>query len=122
MCEPLKTFTDIPVRVPDNLNLDAYLGRGRQPGEEELDVDVAPSKPPFSLSRMLPTPVASTHPVFNVEALSQLEAMGFPAVRCQRALLATGNASADMAAGWLFEHMDDPGRRLLSLRMKLTDP
>lgn len=41
--------------------------------------------------------------------MSQLEAMGFPVVRCQKALLATGNSDAEMAMTWLFEHMEDPG-------------
>ncbi len=40
--------------------------------------------------------------------MAQLEAMGFPTVRCQRALLATGDADAEAAMEWLFAHMDDP--------------
>ena len=42
-------------------------------------------------------------------ALSQLESMGFPTIRCQKALLATGSADAETAMTWLLEHMDDPG-------------
>jgi len=42
--------------------------------------------------------------------MSQLEAMGFPTIRCQKALLATGNNDADSAMSWLFEHMEDPGK------------
>lgn len=41
--------------------------------------------------------------------------MGFPEIRCQRALLATGNRSADVAMEWLFSHMDDTGTMLQSL-------
>ena len=41
--------------------------------------------------------------------MAQLEAMGFPTVRCQKALLATGNSDASAAMEWLFQHMDDPG-------------
>lgn len=53
-------------------------------------------------------------PQFNEGAMAQLEAMGFPAIRCQKALLATGNtADAEVAMGWLFEHMEDPGRLLM---------
>ena len=48
-------------------------------------------------------------PEFNAEAMAQLEAMGFPTVRCQKALLATGNSDANAAMEWLFQHMDDPG-------------
>ena len=39
--------------------------------------------------------------------MSQLQGMGFPEVRCQRALLATGNGDAEAAMNWLFGHMDD---------------
>jgi ubiquitin carboxyl-terminal hydrolase 5/13 len=42
--------------------------------------------------------------------MSQLEAMGFPTIRCQKALMATGNSDADTAMTWLFEHMEDPGK------------
>lgn len=37
-----------------------------------------------------------------------MEGMGFPIVRCQKALLATGNTNADTAMEWLFGHMEDP--------------
>lgn len=39
--------------------------------------------------------------------MAQLEGMGFPTVRCQKALLATGNDNAEAAMEWLFAHMDD---------------
>lgn len=48
-------------------------------------------------------------PEFNQAALAQLEAMGFPLVRCQKALLATGNSDPEAAMEWLFAHMEDPG-------------
>lgn len=40
--------------------------------------------------------------------MAQLEAMGFPTIRCQKALLATGNSDPEAAMNWLFEHMEDP--------------
>ena len=40
--------------------------------------------------------------------MAQLEGMGFPTVRCQKALLATGNNNAEAAMEWLFGHMEDP--------------
>lgn len=89
----LPTKLDVPVQAPDSLNLDRFHGTGRQPGEEELDIDSAPA----------------AAPQFDSVAMSQLEAMGFPTVRCQKALLATGGNDAEMATAWLFEHMDDPG-------------
>ena len=86
-------LVDIPVKVPDHLSLDKYFGKGRQPGEEDLDLDASPS----------------AVPEFDAVALSQLESMGFPTIRCQKALMATGSADAETAMTWLLEHMDDPG-------------
>ncbi|KAG5652383.1 hypothetical protein H0H81_005213, partial [Sphagnurus paluster] len=86
---------DIPVILPPSDILefgDAHLGHGLQPTETELPDD---------------TP-AATAPEFNAAALAQLEGMGFPLVRSQKALLATGNSDAEAAMEWLFAHMDDP--------------
>ncbi|GJE89413.1 ubiquitin carboxyl-terminal hydrolase [Phanerochaete sordida] len=89
------TKLDIPVILPadDIVQLDEYRGSGLQPGETELpdDKDAAPALPEF-----------------NAEAMAQLEGMGFPTVRCQKALLATGNSDPQAAMEWLFQHMDDP--------------
>jgi uncharacterized UBP type Zn finger protein len=41
--------------------------------------------------------------------MAQLEGMGFPTIRCQKALLATGNSDPEAAMEWLFAHMEDPG-------------
>jgi ubiquitin carboxyl-terminal hydrolase 5/13 len=54
-------------------------------------------------------------PQFNEAALAQLQGMGFPLVRCQKALLATGNNNAEAAMEWLFMHMDDPGSLIFFL-------
>ena len=51
----------------------------------------------------------ATGPDVDAAAVAQLEAMGFPTIRCQKALLATGNNGAEIAMSWLFEHMEDPG-------------
>lgn len=48
-------------------------------------------------------------PEFNANAMAQLEGMGFPTIRCQKALLATGNSDPEAAMEWLFAHMEDPG-------------
>ena len=64
-------------------------------------------------------------PQFNEAAMAQLEAMGFPTVRCQKALLATGNSDPEAAMEWLFAHMEDPGTSLLLLSLSgdsLTKP
>ncbi|KZT00902.1 ubiquitin carboxyl-terminal hydrolase 14 [Laetiporus sulphureus 93-53] len=84
---------DIPLNVSDSLQLDEYLGRGLQSGEIELPEDQT---------------AAPGLPQFNEAAMAQLEAMGFPAIRCQKALLATGNNDAETAMEWLFAHMEDP--------------
>lgn len=41
-----------------------------------------------------------------------------PTIRCQRALLATGNNGAEVAMNWLFEHLDDPGELRCSRRQR----
>jgi len=41
--------------------------------------------------------------------MSQLQIMGFPDIRCKKALLATGNSDPEAAMEWLFAHMDDAG-------------
>lgn len=86
---------DVPVIIGDEVfELDRYLSKGMQPGEETLPEDVAES----SVSSFVP----------NAEAVAQLEAMGFPRVRCEKALHATGNDDANVAMEWLFAHMEDP--------------
>lgn len=85
---------DVPVIVPDEpFLLDAFLSHGQQDGEELLPEEAAPAAPAFAP---------------NEEALAQLEAMGFPSVRCEKALHATGNSDANAAMEWLFQHMEDP--------------
>jgi ubiquitin carboxyl-terminal hydrolase 5/13 len=89
---PIKV--DVPVIVPaDSFSLDKYLSAGLQPGENELpNESLAPPKPGF---------------VPNAEAMMQLESMGFPPVRCKKALKITGNSGVEAAMEWLFAHMDD---------------
>ena len=88
------TKVDVPVVVGDEaFSLDAYKSHGLQDSEEALPDDIAPANAP----RFTP----------NEGALSQLEGMGFPRPRCEKALHATGNADAEAAMNWLFAHMDD---------------
>lgn len=109
---------DIPLVLPpsDSITLDSYLGKGKQPDEELL-----PSEPSGNcqtlralacLAKIILTVAGSSGPAqpeFNVEALSALEGMGFPLIRSQKALLATGNSDANAAMEWLFAHMEDAG-------------
>ncbi|KAL8805925.1 MAG: hypothetical protein Q9200_005242 [Gallowayella weberi] len=89
------TKLDVPVVVDDEpFNLDSYMSSGQQDGEELLPEDVDAT----TVNRFIP----------NATAVEQLEAMGFPRVRCEKALQATGNGDAEIAMNWLFSHMEDP--------------
>ncbi|KAK4898442.1 ubiquitin C-terminal hydrolase Ubp14 [Elasticomyces elasticus] len=93
------TKQDVPVIVDDEgLDLEAYRSHGKRVGEEELPEDDGPG-------------AASGGGGFvaNEPALEMLMGMGFPRVRCEKALKATGNSveGVEVAAGWLFEHMED---------------
>lgn len=76
-------------------SLDDFMSKGLQPDEEELPKDApeGQEKPQF---------------VPNASALATLQDMGFPEVRCIKALYNTGNSDADSAMNWLFSHMEDP--------------
>ncbi|KAL5431330.1 hypothetical protein PMIN06_012341 [Paraphaeosphaeria minitans] len=90
------TKQDVPVIVGDEaFPFDAYKSKGLQPDEELLPDDAD-------------TGSAANKWVPNEGALSMLEAMGFPRVRCEKALHATGNADPEAASNWLFAHMEDP--------------
>jgi hypothetical protein len=51
-------------------------------------------------------------PTIDKAVLDQLIMMGFPEIRCKKALIATGNNGTEIAMNWLIEHMDDPGNNL----------
>jgi ubiquitin carboxyl-terminal hydrolase 5/13 len=89
------TKQDVPVIVDDEpFSFDAYKSNGLAEGEELLPEDAA-------------TGGSSKKWVPNEAALSMLEAMGFPRVRCEKALHATGNEDPEAASNWLFSHMED---------------
>jgi ubiquitin carboxyl-terminal hydrolase 5/13 len=89
------TKQDVPVIVNDEpFSFDIYKSKGLQDSEELLPEDADSG----SSSKWTP----------NEAALSMLEAMGFPRVRCEKALHATGNEDAEAASNWLFAHMEDP--------------
>ncbi|KAL6872235.1 ubiquitinyl hydrolase [Trichoderma longibrachiatum] len=84
---------DVPVIVPDEpFLLDDYLSKGHQPSEELLPDEPENKAPAF---------------VADATAVAQLEAMGFPRNRAEKALHATGNSDANAAMEWLFAHLDD---------------
>lgn len=89
------TKLDVPVVVDDEpFDMDDYRSKGLQESEEALQEDVGVTSP----TRFSP----------DEAALGQLEAMGFPRARCEKALHATGNSDAEAATTWLFMHMEDP--------------
>ena len=91
------TKLDVPVVVGDEpFDLDAYKSFGKQENEELLPEDTGD----MDGANVGFTP--------NETALAQLEGMGFPRIRCEKALHATGNTDAETAMAWLFEHMEDP--------------
>ncbi|KAJ5172262.1 hypothetical protein N7492_004855 [Penicillium capsulatum] len=86
------TKLDIPVVVPDEpLDFGRYLATEHDAGEE-----------------LLPEVEEMTVFEANPVAMDQLLSMGFPAVRCEKALHATGNMDPEAAMNWLFAHMEDP--------------
>jgi ubiquitin carboxyl-terminal hydrolase 5/13 len=88
------TKVNVPVVVGDEpFLLDSYKSNGQQASEELLPEDSSESKPSFAA---------------NEGAVQQLEGMGFPRNRCEKALHATGNLDANAAMEWLFAHMEDP--------------
>lgn len=85
------TKLDIPVVVQDEpLDFGQYLAAEHDAGEE-----------------LLPDVEETVAFVANPTALDQLLSMGFPGVRCEKALHATGNSDPEAAMNWLFAHMED---------------
>ncbi len=89
----------VAIRFGERLSLGQYLSDGMLDGEKELP-DEAETKDANAEGLDSIT--------FNQEFLAGLMSMGFSENRCKKALYNTANDSAEAAANWLFEHMDDP--------------
>lgn len=88
------TKVNVAVVVGDEpFLLDDYKSTGHQASEELLPEDAAAESAPSFTA--------------NAAAVEQLEGMGFPRNRCEKALHATGNSDANAAMEWLFQHMED---------------
>lgn len=111
----------------NELDLGRWKGTGLVDGEVALPEDEARTFPSLPLPPLSQTSLSHDLTVlyrakaaadkqheFNAAALDMLQGMGFPLIRCQRALLATGNQVGEQAMEWLFAHMDDPGPSLTS--------
>ncbi|KAJ5760070.1 hypothetical protein N7520_007226 [Penicillium odoratum] len=86
------TKLDIPVIVDDGpIDFGSYLA-----GEHDANEEILPET----------EEAVAFEP--NSVALDQLLGMGFPTVRCEKALHATGNSDPEAAMNWLFSHMEDP--------------
>ncbi|KAL4885391.1 hypothetical protein BJY04DRAFT_147204 [Aspergillus karnatakaensis] len=87
------TKLDIPVEVHDEpIDLSRYLSAGPDENEEMLPNDKA----------------SGSNFEADADILNQLLGIGFPQVRCEKALYSTGNSDAEAAMNWLLSHMDDP--------------
>ncbi|KAJ3123821.1 hypothetical protein HK098_001611 [Nowakowskiella sp. JEL0407] len=84
----------VDILAPLDLDLNPFRGTGLQEGEVELPQ--TNDQPAAAESQL------------NQEVMGQLQMMGFPEIRCKKALLATGNsADTEVAMNWLIEHMED---------------
>ncbi|KAF4666663.1 Ubiquitin carboxyl-terminal hydrolase 13, partial [Perkinsus chesapeaki] len=91
------------VPMPMELNLEKYHNRspGLQEGEKAMpDSSAAAAVSPAVASEQQAEP--------DAEIMVMLMSMGFDEDRSKRACLKVGNSSADAAASWLMEHLDDP--------------
>lgn len=90
---------NIPVIVPPSgeINIDLYQSKGPQPGEDVLNEDEVEEE-------------SQQESAFTADPtlIVQLNSMGFPEPRCEKALYHTQNRSAEEAMEWLLAHMDDP--------------
>ncbi|KAF5187537.1 Ubiquitin carboxyl-terminal hydrolase [Thalictrum thalictroides] len=88
---------DVYIDVPDVIDISHMRSNGLQAGEE-----------------LLPEEVAGVHkvelgkPSPSEDIVSQLAAMGFSYLHCQKAAINTANAGVEEAMTWLLSHMEDP--------------
>ncbi|KAJ1770172.1 ubiquitin C-terminal hydrolase Ubp14 [Coemansia sp. RSA 1843] len=92
---------NVPVKVPlEKLAFGAYRGQGIQPNEEPL--------PESDEEKETENTAPQKEQPVDEAVVAQLESMGFPRVRCVKAIKITGNSGPEAAMNWIFEHMDDP--------------
>jgi len=83
---------DVPIEIPYELDLASFPAPVFASDENEL-----PKESKSRANEFKP----------NEGILEQLKSMGFPEIRCIKALMNTGNSNADEAMNWLLNHMED---------------
>jgi len=96
--QPVKLDCKVP--MPEEISLEHLRAKGLQPGETEWKDEGPPSSATPSTSPPAQQP--------DDTIVAQLLSMGLTENGAKRAALGVQNASADMAAAWYFEHMEDP--------------
>eukprot|EP00252_Welwitschia_mirabilis_P020737 TRINITY_DN5140_c0_g2_i1.p1 TRINITY_DN5140_c0_g2~~TRINITY_DN5140_c0_g2_i1.p1 ORF type:complete len:813 (-),score=191.31 TRINITY_DN5140_c0_g2_i1:262-2700(-) len=81
---------DVLIDVPDIIDISHMRSKGLQPGEELLPEN------------------GQAFPTADEAIVSQLAAMGFPPLHCQKAAINTSNSGVEDAMNWLLNHMEDP--------------
>jgi ubiquitin carboxyl-terminal hydrolase 5/13 len=81
---------DVFIDVPDIIDISHMHSKGLQPGEELLPENV------------------QRGPSASEAIVSQLAAMGFPRLHCEKAAINTSNTGVEDAMNWLLSHMEDP--------------
>ena len=91
---PKKVDIDLTgLSAKEAINLEAFIGKGVQPGETEL---------PEMQDEM------EEEPTFDAQMLADVIQMGIPEHHAKHALLNTNQTSAELAVGWYFENLENP--------------
>eukprot|EP00928_Gymnodinium_smaydae_P035973 TRINITY_DN25229_c0_g1_i6.p2 TRINITY_DN25229_c0_g1~~TRINITY_DN25229_c0_g1_i6.p2 ORF type:complete len:1002 (-),score=315.63 TRINITY_DN25229_c0_g1_i6:85-3090(-) len=96
---PSKLECKVP--MPETINIEHLRGKGLQADETALPEEAGDAGAGASGA-------ATAGPVADEVMVAQLTSMGLTENAAKRACLAVQNANAEMAAGWYFEHMEDP--------------
>jgi len=94
--EPKKRDVEVP--MPEELDLEAFRGKGLQEGEVELSDEPAPA------AAAAAAPAADE---IDMGVVQQLMSMGFSENACKRATKAVAGAGVEAASNWMFGHMED---------------
>lgn len=88
---------DVYIDVPDIIDITHMRSKGIQHGEELLP-EKASNNDETKTNQIVP----------DEDIVSQLAAMGFNYLHCQKAAIKTSNTGVEEAMNWLLSHMDDP--------------